>query len=122
MTYPALEAARAEKRSEGDTAFLQAELFMKAEEMNDTHHVPIVVHGIVSVSDFKDEKEPSPVVASYLSFAKDFADSSLRGRVGKAARKISMNRRLGLMRTSTLKIILQDFCPHLQCPQAASNI
>ena len=95
MTYPALEAARAEKRSEGDTAFLQAELFMKAEEMNDTHHVPMVVHGIVSVSDFKDEKEPSPVVASYLSFAKDFADSSLRGRVGKAARKNLNEQKVG---------------------------
>ena len=63
--------------------------------MNDTHHVPIVVHGIVRVSDFKDEKEPSPVVASYLSFAKDFADSSLRRRVGKAARKNLNEQKVG---------------------------
>ena len=95
LTYPALEAARAEKRSEGDQAFLQAELVMKAEEMQDTHHVPIVVHAIVSVSDFKDEKEPSPVIMSYLSFAKDFADSSLRGRVGKAARKNLNEQKVG---------------------------
>ena len=68
---------------------LRAELVMKARDTKDENHVPIAVRGIVCVADFKDvkDKDATPVTASYKSFAKVFADSGIRGRVGKAARK-----------------------------------
>ena len=124
MNYPSVEPARKEQRDEEDTDFLQAELVMTAKDMKDEHHVPVVVHGIVCVADFKDVKDEDavPVVASYGSFIEDFAESGMRGLVGKAAGTNINDQKDGNDADEYIANHLAYVLPILLCPHATSNI
>ena len=103
---------------------LQAELVMKARDTKDENHVPIVVHGIVCVADFKDvkDKDATPVTASYKSFAEDFTDSGMRGRVGKAARKKLNDQKDGTDADEFIANHLAECLPDAAVPHATSSI